>query len=46
VQVVDRASRAVVKTIDVGGIPQRVAFDRLGKVALVTNQNGWVDVVR
>ena len=45
-QVVDRATRAVLKSIDLGGFPHGIAFDRLGKVALVTNENGWVDVIR
>lgn len=44
--IVDRAARAVVLRIHVGGYPRSIAFDKLGTVAFVANENGWVDVIK
>jgi YVTN family beta-propeller protein len=46
VVLIDRASRQVVTTISTGGTPRRVAFDLLGSVAAVANEQGWVDLIR
>ncbi len=44
--VVDRISRTIVKTINTGGEPRRVAFDASGKTAAVANDDGWVDIIQ
>jgi hypothetical protein len=36
----------VLKTIVTGGIPIRIAFSPSGDMALITNANGWVDIVK
>ncbi|HEU5466669.1 MAG TPA: Ig-like domain-containing protein [Gemmatimonadales bacterium] len=46
VLIVDRASLTVSKTLDVGGMPRRIAFDPLGTVALIGNEGGYVSIVR
>jgi YVTN family beta-propeller protein len=46
VKVIDRVSRVVLRTITTGGIPRRVAFDPTSGIAMVTNENGWVDFVK
>jgi YVTN family beta-propeller protein len=46
VAIVDRATRTVVKTIQVGGAAKDVQFDKLGTTAIVANGNGWVDVIK
>lgn len=46
VDIIDVATRAVVKTLDVGGTPRRVVFDRLGLTAVVANESNYVDVIR
>lgn len=46
VVVVDRASRQVKHTIEVGGRPRRIGFDRSGSTAVVANEAGWVDIIR
>jgi len=46
VAIVDRATRTVVSTLTVGGIPLGVAFDAQGTTAFVVNLEGWVDVIR
>ena len=46
VVVVDRASREVENTIEVGGRPRRIGFDRSGTTAVVANEAGWVDIIR
>jgi YVTN family beta-propeller protein len=43
--IVDRATRTVVSTLTLGGIPLGVAFDPQGTTAFVVNL-GWVDVIR
>lgn len=46
VAIVNRKSRTVVRTIRVGGMPRRVAFDAAGSRAFVANEGNWVDVIR
>jgi YVTN family beta-propeller protein len=43
--IIDRATRAVVKTITLNGIPRRVAFDPRGDKAYVSNEGNWIDVI-
>jgi len=43
---VDAHSLASVGTLETGGLPRHIAFDRLGRVAIVANESGWVDLVR
>jgi YVTN family beta-propeller protein len=44
--IVDRVQRSIVKRIAVGGTPAHLAFDRLGRTAVVPNENGWVDIIK
>jgi DNA-binding beta-propeller fold protein YncE len=44
--IVDRAKRTIVSQLTLGGVPRHVAFDKLGKTALVANEDGWVDVIK
>ena len=44
--IVDRATRTVVSTVPLAGIPLGVAFDPQGKTAFVVNLDSWVDVIR
>jgi YVTN family beta-propeller protein len=46
VQVVDPATRTVVRTITVGGTPREVATDAARHHVLVANEGGWVDIIR
>jgi YVTN family beta-propeller protein len=46
VAIVDRATRTVLSTLTLGGIPYGVAFDPQGTTAFVINLEGWVDVIR
>lgn len=46
VHVIDRAGRAIVRSHPVGGVPRRIAFNRLGSRAVVANEAGWVDFIR
>jgi YVTN family beta-propeller protein len=43
--IVDRASRAQVKTLPVGGTPRRIAFDERGTRAVVSNEAGFVTII-
>jgi YVTN family beta-propeller protein len=45
-RIVDRASLQVVKSIALGGRPRVVAFTPAGDAAVVTNEAGWVTIVR
>ena len=42
----DRASRTIRSTIDVGGRPRRLAFDRSGALAVVADEAGSIRFVR
>jgi DNA-binding beta-propeller fold protein YncE len=44
--IVDRVRRSIVKRLALGGVPAHVAFDRLGKTAVVANEYGWVDIIK
>jgi YVTN family beta-propeller protein len=46
VVVIDRGTLSVCATIDTGGKPRRIAFDRTGRLAIIANEAGWVDLVR
>lgn len=45
VQVVDRLSLRVVRTIPTGGVPRGMAFDPVTQAGLIANEAGWVTVV-
>lgn len=45
VQVLHLPSRAVVKTLDTGGMPRRLVFDSRSDTAIVPNEGGWVDFI-
>jgi YVTN family beta-propeller protein len=45
VQVVDRESLRVIRSIVIGGLPRGIVFSPLGDTALVANEAGWVDVI-
>ena len=46
VAIIDRGTKALLKTLPVSGIPRRVAFDATGAVAVVANEGNWVDRIR
>jgi YVTN family beta-propeller protein len=46
VRVIDRASRTIVKSIQTGGSPRRIAFSAGGETAVIANEAGWVDFIR
>ncbi len=46
IALVDACTLACVGTVETGGLPRHIAFDALGRVAIVANEAGWVDVVR
>jgi serine/threonine-protein kinase len=46
VQVIDRVSRAITRTILTGGTPREVVVDAARSCVLVTNEAGWVDIIR
>ena len=46
IQIVDRAERRVIRTVQTGGKPRRIAFSRSGTTAVVANEAGWVDFVK
>jgi YVTN family beta-propeller protein len=46
VAIVDRATRKVISTLTLAGLPLDVAFDPTGSTAFVVNLEGWVDVIR
>lgn len=46
ITVIDRVTRGLVTTINTGGTPRNVAFTANGRTAMVTNEGGWVTVVR
>lgn len=45
VQIISRAGRRVVKTLQTGGTPRRIAFTSDSHRAVIANESGWVDVV-
>jgi YVTN family beta-propeller protein len=46
VQVLDRQARTTVAVITTGGTPREIAADPATQTVLVTNEAGWVDIVR
>jgi DNA-binding beta-propeller fold protein YncE len=46
VLIINRATRAIVKTLPLGGLPRRIVFNAFGDVAAVTNEAGSVAIVR
>src|SRR5258706_7796151 len=46
IAMVDADTLVSVGTLETGGLPRHVAFDRLGRVAIVANESGWVDLGR
>lgn len=46
VHVVDPLARTVVRVVYTGGVPRRIRFAASGNVGIVTNEAGWVDVIR
>lgn len=46
VQIVSVESRSIVGTLYVGGQPRRIAFTRLGDMAVVANEDGYVSFVK
>lgn len=46
VAVVDVATRTVRRVLVTGGVPKRIAFSPDGRRAFITNEAGWVDVLR
>jgi len=46
VSVIDLATRSVVQTIPVGGLPRRIAFTADGSTAVVANEAGSVQIIR
>ena len=44
--IIDRATRSVIMTLPIGGTPRRVAFNRLGNRAYVSNEGNWIDVIQ
>lgn len=45
VAIVDRASLTVRETLRMGGRPGQIAFDPVGRVMIVANEAGWVDLL-
>ncbi|OLC44583.1 MAG: hypothetical protein AUH75_01025 [Gemmatimonadetes bacterium 13_1_40CM_4_65_7] len=46
VAIVDADSLETVSTLETGGMPRHIAFDSMGRLAVIANQTGWVDLVR
>lgn len=46
VVVLDGRTLTLLDTIETGGRPRRVAFDRFGSTAVIANEMGWVDFVK
>lgn len=42
---IDQRALAITRVIHTGGKPRRIAFDRVGRTAVVANEAGWVDFV-
>lgn len=46
VAVANRTTRAVLRTVFVGGVSRGITFDPVSNLAVVANEAGWVDFVR
>jgi len=44
--IVDPVSVSIAKRLNLGGTAAHIAFDRAGTTGFVTNEQGWVDVIR
>jgi YVTN family beta-propeller protein len=44
--IIDRSSRAIVSTINLGGLPRCIAFDETGTRAVVSNESGFVTIIQ
>lgn len=45
VVIVDRATLGIRTSLHTGGQPRRITFDPSGRLALIANEQGWVDLV-
>lgn len=45
VQVLDRGTLRVARTVPTGGVPRCIVFDPRTRTALITNEGGWVTIV-
>ncbi|OLC03929.1 MAG: hypothetical protein AUH78_06190 [Gemmatimonadetes bacterium 13_1_40CM_4_69_8] len=46
VLVFNRSTHALLRTIQTGGAPRRIAFNQAGTIAVIANEAGWVDFVK
>jgi YVTN family beta-propeller protein len=46
VQILDRATHTIVRTVTTGGVPREMASDPARGHVIVTNESGWVDIMR
>lgn len=46
VAMLDASNLATIGLLEPGGLPRHTAFDAAGKVAVIANEAGWVDLVR
>jgi YVTN family beta-propeller protein len=46
VKIIDRVSGVILRSVNTGGTPRRVAFDPTTGTAMVTNEGGWVDFIK
>jgi hypothetical protein len=46
VRIIDRVSRALLRTVETGGVPRRIGFDPVTGTAVISNESGWVDFVK
>ncbi len=46
VVMLDAQTLKTIGTLETGGLPRHIAFDKLGTVAIIANEAGWVDLVR
>lgn len=44
--IVNARTRAIVKSIELGGVPRKIAFTAHGEHAIVANEAGWVDFIK
>lgn len=44
--VIDVARRTVLRTINTGGWPRRIAVDQRDGTVFIANETGWIDIPR
>lgn len=44
--IVTASSRVMVKTLELRGVPRKIAFTENGDHAIVANEAGWVDFIK